>query len=173
MGIFWIMGNADAGADINLTAADVDRFANHRKKLLGERKTQGAAIIVYGFQGGMISGMAIGSLLVGYIGPAGVFAVGAVAITLTMIYAILAVPAIANTSPSEPASFGTSVKTLGRHVLLAGRNPQLLQAIALIGIPAKAVLTGIVVFAVPLLMAREGYRQEDIGQLLMIYAAGA
>ncbi|MGI9506568.1 MAG: MFS transporter, partial [Geminicoccaceae bacterium] len=132
-----------------------------------ERKTQGAAIIVYGFQGGMISGMAIGSLLVGYIGPSGVFAVGAVAITLTMIYAILAVPAIANTSPSEPAGFGTSVKKLGRDVLLAGRNPQLLQAIALIGIPAKAVLTGVVVFAIPLLMTREGYRQEDIGQLLM------
>ena len=137
-----------------------------------ERKTQGAAIIVYGFQGGMISGMAIGSLLVGYIGPAGVFAVGAIAITLTLLYAALVVPAIAKPSPSEPEGFGASTRSLGRHVLLAVRNPQLLQAITLIGIPAKAVLTGIVVFAVPLLMTREGYRQEDIGQLLMLYAAG-
>ncbi|MGI9417012.1 MAG: MFS transporter [Geminicoccaceae bacterium] len=137
-----------------------------------ERKTQGAAIIVYGFQGGMISGMAIGSLLVGYIGPAGVFAVGAVATTLTLIYAALVVPAIAKPSPSEPEGFGASARSLGRHVALAVRNPQLLQAITLIGIPAKAVLTGIVVFAIPLLMTRDGYRQEDIGQLLMIYAAG-
>ena len=137
-----------------------------------ERKTQGAAIIVYGFQGGMISGMAIGSLLVGYIGTSGVFAVGAVAITLTLIYAALVVPAIAQPSPSEPEGFGASARSLGRHVLLAARNPQLLQAITLIGIPAKAVLTGIVVFAIPLLMTREGYRQEDIGQLLMLYAAG-
>lgn len=137
-----------------------------------ERKTQGAAIIVYGFQGGMISGMAIGSLLVGYIGPVGVFAVGAVVSTLTMIYAVLAVPAIAKASTCEPAGIGASLKTLSHHVLIAGRNPQLLQAIALIGIPAKAVLTGVVVFAMPLLMAHEGYRQEDIGQVLMLYAAG-
>ncbi len=136
-----------------------------------ERKTQGAAIIVYGFQGGMISGMAIGSLLVGYIGPVGVFAVGAVASTLTMIYAVLAVPAIAKASSAEPAGFSMSLRTLGHHVLIAGRNPQLLQAIALIGIPAKAALTGVVVFAIPLLMSREGYRQEDIGQILMLYAA--
>lgn len=137
-----------------------------------ERKTQGAAIIVYGFQGGMISGMAIGSLLVGYIGPAGVFAVGTIASALTLFYAALVVPAIARPSPSEPEGFGASARSLGRHVLLAVRNPQLLQAITLIGIPAKAVLTGIVVFAIPLLMTREGYRQEDIGQLLMLYAAG-
>lgn len=135
-----------------------------------ERKTQGAAIIVYGFQGGMISGMAIGSLLVGYIGPSGVFAVGAVAITLTMIYAVGVVPTIVNPAAAEPQGIGSNVKTLGRNVLLAVRNPQLVQAIALIGIPAKAVLTGIVVFAIPLLMEREGYRQEDIGQILMLYA---
>ena len=137
-----------------------------------ERKTQGAAIIVYGFQGGMISGMAIGSLLVGYIGPAGVFVVGAVATALTTIYAGMAVPTIARASSSEPERIGTSTSKLGRDVLLTVRNPQILQAIALIGIPAKAVLTGVVVFAIPLLMAREGYRQEDIGQLLMVYAAG-
>ncbi|MGI9435993.1 MAG: MFS transporter [Geminicoccaceae bacterium] len=137
-----------------------------------ERKTQGAAIIVYGFQGGMISGMAIGSLLVGYIGPDGVFTVGALATTLTMIYAVLVVPAIAKAEPAEPTSLGASIRTLGGNVLLAVRTPELLQAITLVGIPAKAVLTGIVVFAIPLLMTREGYRQEDIGQLLMLYAGG-
>ena len=136
-----------------------------------ERKTQGAAIIVYGFQGGMISGMAIGSLLVGYIGAEGVFAVGAVTTMLTLIYATVLVPAIANASPAEPVGFTGSVKTLGRNVVLAVGNRQLLQAIVLIGIPAKAVLTGIVVFAIPLLMTSDGYRQEDIGQILMLYAA--
>ncbi len=136
-----------------------------------ERKTQGAAIIVYGFQGGMISGMAIGSLLVGYIGAEGVFAVGAVTTSLTLVYAAFLVPTIAKASPVEPVGFVGSVKTLGRNVAMAAGNWQLLQAIALIGIPAKAVLTGIVVFAIPLLMSQEGYRQEDIGQILMLYAA--
>ncbi len=169
---FWLLILARAAAGIGQAMLFIGVQSFILNVAAPERKTQGAAIIVYGFQGGMISGMAIGSLLVGYIGPAGVFAVGAVAITLTTIYAALAVPAIANTAPSEPLGFGTSVKTVGRHVLLAGRNPQLLQAIALIGIPAKAVLTGVVVFAIPLLMAREDYRQEDIGQLLMLYAVG-
>ncbi len=136
-----------------------------------ERKTQGAAIIVYGFQGGMISGMAIGSLLVGYIGAEGVFAVGAVATTLTLVYAAFLVPTIVNASPAEPVGFAGSIKSLGRNVMLAAGNRQLLQAIVLIGIPAKAVLTGIVVFAIPLLMTSDGYRQEDIGQILMLYAA--
>ena len=165
-----ILGRAAAGIGQAMLFIGVQSFI--LSVAAPERKTQGAAIIVYGFQGGMISGMAIGSLLVGYIGPAGVFAVGAVAITLTMIYAVMVVPAIVNKAPEEPASIGTSVKNLGRHVLLACRNPQLLQAIVLIGIPAKAVLTGVVVFAIPLLMAKGGYRQEDIGQLLMLYAAG-
>src|SRR4051812_873402 len=39
-----------------------------------EKKTQGAAIIVFGFQGGMLSGTAVGSLLVSQLQPAGVFA---------------------------------------------------------------------------------------------------
>ena len=136
------------------------------------RKTQGAAIIVYGFQGGMISGMAIGSLLVSYIGPSGVFLVGAVATIFTLIYAVAIVPAITHSRSCDPQGLKESVVTLGTHVVHAVRDRHLLQAIALVGIPAKAVLTGIVVFAIPLLMARQGYRQEDIGQLLMLYAAG-
>ncbi len=136
------------------------------------KKTQGAAIIVYGFQGGMISGMAIGSLLVSYIGAAGVFAIGAVATILTMTYAIFVVPATGPAMRTTPVGFGASAANLGRHVVMAVRNPSLLQAIGLVGIPAKAILTGVVVFALPLLMAQQDYRQEDIGQLLMLYAGG-
>ncbi|MDH3660254.1 MAG: MFS transporter [Alphaproteobacteria bacterium] len=136
------------------------------------RKTQGAAIIVYGFQGGMISGMAIGSLLVTYIGPSGVFIIGAVTTIFTLIYAVAVVPAITQLRSRHPQGLKASVATLGEHVLQAIRDRHLLQAIALVGIPAKAILTGIVVFAIPLLMARQGYRQEDIGQLLMLYAGG-
>ena len=40
-----------------------------------DKKTQGTAIIVLGFQGGMLSGMAIGSLLVNSLHPQGVFIV--------------------------------------------------------------------------------------------------
>jgi MFS family permease len=42
----------------------------------------------------------------------------------------------------------------------------------LIGIPAKAVLTGVITFALPLLLAQQNYKQEDIGQIIMLYAIG-
>ena len=58
-----------------------------------EKKTQGNAIIVFGFQGGMISGMAIGSLLVTYLHPHGVFVVCAAIGMATAFYSVLLIPA--------------------------------------------------------------------------------
>ena len=58
-----------------------------------DRKTRGAAIIVFGFQGGMISGMAIGSLLVTQMGAAGVFWLGAMIAAAMALYAWALVPA--------------------------------------------------------------------------------
>lgn len=133
------------------------------------RKTRGAAIIVLGFQGGMISGMAIGSLLVSYTGPEGMFTIsGGIALALAL-YALLVVPA-RSARPAEAQNGGT-LKDLTRHLSLALRNPDFLRTMVLIGIPAKAVLTGVIIFALPLLLAKQGYREEDIGQIIMIYAA--
>jgi dipeptide/tripeptide permease len=39
-----------------------------------------------------------------------------------------------------------------------------------IGVPAKAVLTGVITFGLPLLLAQSEFAQEDIGQIIMIYA---
>lgn len=135
-----------------------------------ERRTQGAAIIVFGFQGGMIAGMAIGSLLVVNLGSQGVFALAAVAAAATAMYALTMIPAepISNTSV-ESGPIG-ALHRLGSELGRALRSRELLATIGFVGIPAKAVLTGAIVFALPLLMTSQGYRQEDIGQLLMIYA---
>ncbi len=165
-----ILGRAAAGVGQAMLFIGVQSFIFN--VAAPNKKTQGAAIIVYGFQGGMISGMAIGSLLVSYIGPSGVFVVGAVAMTLTLTYAVAMVPSV-NKSVAEPTlDLRGNMAAVGRHVILATKDSKLLQAITLIGIPAKAVLTGVVVFAIPLLMTTQGYRQEDIGQLLMLYAVG-
>lgn len=135
-----------------------------------ERRTQGAAIIVFGFQGGMIAGMAIGSLLVVNLGPQGVFALAAVAAAATAIYALTMIPAEPTSSTSREHGPIDAVYRLGAELGRALRSRELLATIGLVGIPAKAVLTGAIVFALPLLMTSQGYRQEDIGQLLMIYA---
>ncbi len=132
-------------------------------------KTQASAIIVYGFQGGMISGMAVGSLLVGTMGPTGVFTLGAIIAIVAAAYAIGTVPALDREAVNRIASSSSS-NSLFSGVGRAMRNAEFMGAMVSIGLPAKAVLTGVVSFALPLLLSQALYPQEDIGQIIMIYA---
>lgn len=136
-----------------------------------ERRTQAAGIIVFGFQGGMISGTAIGSLLVSYMGPEGVFSLGATIAIVIAFYTVFVVPPAARTVPVGNGLRG-ALRDLGRDIREVWHSAEFLRTMFLIGIPAKAVLTGIVVFALPLLLAQKNYPQEDIGQIIMLYAVG-
>lgn len=136
-----------------------------------EKKTQGAAIIVFGFQGGMIAGLAIGSLLVAYMGTRGVFTLaGLIAIAVT-IYTILLVPPVSRQAAAD-YGMGSNPRRLWRDMGLVLRNLEFLRTMFLIGIPTKAVMTGIIIFALPLLLTQKGFAQEDIGQIIMLYAVG-
>ena len=133
------------------------------------RKTQGAGIIVFGFQGGMISGMAIGSLLVTQMGPDGVFALASVIAAVMAIYIVAVVPK----APARvllTSEYGGSLRVLFRDLSRVLQNLEFLRTMFLVGVPAKAVLTGVVIFGLPILMTQAQYAQEDIGQILMIYA---
>ena len=135
------------------------------------KRTQGASIIVFGFQGGMISGMAIGSLLVTYMGPTGVFTLsGGIAYALAL-YAMFVVP-LAPQGQGGDIRVGFTFGQLLRNLARVLQSFEFLKTMLLIGIPAKAVLTGVVIFALPLLLAQREYAQEDIGQIIMVYAAG-
>jgi predicted MFS family arabinose efflux permease len=135
------------------------------------RRTQANGIIVFGFQGGMISGMAIGSLLVTYMGPSGVFTLAGALACLTAIYGVTVVPAEpARATGGEP--LGSTMRRLFQDISCVLRNGQFMQTMLLIGIPAKAALTGVITFALPLLLIRQHYKQEDIGQIIMLYAIG-
>lgn len=130
-----------------------------------EKRTRGASIVVIGFQAGMISGMAIGSLLVAQLGTRGVFELGAAVAAGAAFYAWAVIPKIAvhGTRQARVTAWRSTLATL--------RDLQFLRTIVLIGLPAKAVLTGVILFALPLLLANNGFSQEDIGQITMIYAA--
>ena len=135
-----------------------------------EKKTQGAAIIVFGFQGGLISGMALGSLLVNFLDSSGVFMIaGGVGLT-TLIYSLALVPR----TERKPAttSVGAAIAKLRDELKKTITNLEFLKILLCIGAPAKAVLTGVITFALPLVLDQAGYRPEDIGQVVMLYGLG-
>lgn len=133
-------------------------------------RTKANTIIVFGFQAGMISGMAIGSLLVRQIQPSGVFIFGAMIVALVIMYTMVVVP-LENRRDEQPKAAEPSSLEIWRDIGLMLRDVQFLRTILLIGIPAKAALTGIILFALPLILHLKGFAQEDIGQITMIYAA--
>lgn len=133
------------------------------------RKTRGAGIIVFGFQGGMISGMAIGSLLVAQMGPEGVFALASLMAALMAIYVVAVVPKASKQALLDSRQ-GGSLRVLFHDLSKVLQDIDFLRTMFLVGVPAKAVLTGVVIFGLPVLMTQAHYVQEDIGQILMIYA---
>jgi predicted MFS family arabinose efflux permease len=132
------------------------------------KRTQGVSIIVFGFQGGMISGLVIGSLLVPYMGERGVFMLCAAIGIAMAIYTLIMVPSIKQTITGE-SSMTSTIRELGRNMALVSRSLEFLKTMLLVGIPAKMVLTGVIIFALPLLLSQKKYFQEDIGQIIMLY----
>jgi MFS family permease len=133
-----------------------------------EKKTQGAAIIVFGFQGGMTSGMALGSLMVSFLHPEGIFMLAGAVGVATVLYTMCLVPRTAQKAPAKGGIRGTLAR-LGGDVKKTMSSGEFLKTIFCIGIPAKAILTGTITFALPLLLGQQKYRQEDIGQIIMLY----
>jgi predicted MFS family arabinose efflux permease len=136
-----------------------------------EKKTQGNAIIVFGFQGGMISGMAIGSLLVNYLHPHGVFIVCAAIGFTTALYSVLLIPRDVRSRQVED-SLGATIRRVASDLKKVSHSGEFLKTMFCIGVPAKAILTGAITFALPLLLGQYGYRQEEIGQIIMLYGIG-
>lgn len=128
-------------------------------------RTRAAGVIVYGFQGGMIAGMAIGSLIVSSIGEIGVLTASAVAMLLLVGYALFCLP-----QSSAERGAGRRAGSIGASVAAAARDRQFMATVLCIGIPAKAALTGVIVFAAPLLLTAQGFAEAEIGQMLMLYA---
>jgi len=143
------------------------------------RRTQGNNVIVYGFNGGIISGAAIGALLAVYLGYAGVFLVaGTIGILCALYVLILLQP---NTSDADASAINGNRAVRGgirqyfsayADIVKIFRDLKFLNTILAIGIPTKASLTGVTIFAMPLILSELGYKADDIGQIIMVYGLG-
>lgn len=137
------------------------------------KTTQGTSVIVYGYNTGMISGTAIGALLVLYMGSFAVFKIGASISLFIFAFILFLIPEVGTKKKVErDKSRLTALIDWFKMLSVLLRDISFIKTIVLIGLTTKATMTGIVVYALPLIMARIGYPQDDIGQALMFYAAG-
>lgn len=128
-----------------------------------EKRTQGAAIKVIARNSALIAGTAIGALLYVFMGYRNLFILSAGMSLLGFIYLILMVP-----------QTGTSTHFVAKKLELKNisyvfKDKGFLKVLLLTGIPAKMGITGVVNFAVPLLLGFLGYSTEAIGRLLMLF----
>ncbi|MCL6271448.1 MFS transporter [Sansalvadorimonas sp. 2012CJ34-2] len=129
-------------------------------------RTSGASIIVSSFNGGFICGTALGALLASYVGATGVFIISGLSGIFALLLAVLMVTTGVGSAGSEPNNIAGEMQKM--KALLKHRD--FLGTMLCIGIPAKATLTGIVTFALPLVMTQAGFASEDIGQIIICYA---
>ncbi len=159
-----------------------------------EQITQGITIIVYGYNGGVISGTVIGALLVESLGISTLFFFSMVVALLLLWYAAQVIGgsrvrsifadleskrgrSISQNVRETIYTFGSSGlavvgKKFWKNAILLFKDIEFTKSILFIGLIAKAILTGIVFLVLPQLLSSLQYRQEDIGQILMFYAAG-
>ena len=157
------------------------------------QRTEGVSIIVYGYNGGVVSGTVIGALLVSSLGTTSLLFISAFISLLMVWYSIGVIGknvGAAEALPSDKSSdikakdevrqalythggSGVAVNNSFLHNLrVLILDPRFAKTILFVGLLAKAVLAGVVFLVLPQLLDRLGYRQEDIGQILMFYAVG-
>jgi len=134
------------------------------------RRTQATSIIVYGYNAGILSGTALGALLVKFLGSTGVFAIYTsigifLFVQIIFLFKTNRIKAPIRTKRNDLLESLINIKT----VFL---NKCISKSILLVGMPTKIILGGGVIFAIPLLLSKEGYMPEDIGQIVIFYSIG-
>jgi predicted MFS family arabinose efflux permease len=135
-----------------------------------KEKTKGTAIIVYGYNAGMLSGTAIGGLLVKSIHPEGVFGIYFLIslFLICYIYLFIQDTKISSDKPKNYIGFFDIFKNM-KYVI---KDLKFIKGIIFVGIPTKIVLGGVMIFSMPLLLNKAGYVNDDIGQMLIFYSLG-
>ena len=134
------------------------------------KRTRGASIIVFGFNGGLVAGASIGSLLVNSIGSSGVFLTGAAVIAVNLLLVLALLPPVVGRV--RGTGLLKALASVARNFGETARSYDFWRTLVFVGAPSKAVLTGIVGFLMPLTLAKMSFLPEDIGQLIMLYPLG-
>jgi predicted MFS family arabinose efflux permease len=135
------------------------------------KMTQGGAVIVFSFNGGIISGSAIGSILLADIGVQGIFFSATAIAVAAFCFTLLYVPGLPKAGIKTPRPEKADLlKTIAAKARTLMKDGEFIRTLLLVGAASKVTFTGITIYAVPLLMNQHSYTQEDVGLAIMLYA---
>ncbi len=150
------------------------------------KQSQGASKLILGRNAGIISGSAIGALLVVYSSTTDMFLLGAVLAGITGIFTILMIPKVGSKA-QKPVTESTETEEEEKDEAVKDTRPvaeekpkprrgswladlEFMRTALFIGMAGKIIYNGVVFYSVPIIMSKLNYAQEDIGQALMIFA---
>lgn len=135
------------------------------------QRTQGAAVKVIGRNAGLISGTAIGALVFSFTDFQTVFIIGSSISTLAMIYMWFLIIDITEDTTKNSTQQKTQVTfaTMFSNIVHALKDTEFIKSLSLIAIPGKMAITGVIMFATPLMLINNNFTASEIGQALMLY----
>ncbi|MDF1791494.1 MAG: MFS transporter [Thalassobaculaceae bacterium] len=128
-----------------------------------EERVRAAATQVLGYNGGLIVGTGIGGLIAVFMDDSSFVVLAGLVAVLAVIYTRFALPSLVKDQDPQP------VRLFGdlRRVLVF---PDFLALLTMIGMTSKFALAGVAIFAMPLVLHRSGYGDDEVGQALMVFA---
>ncbi|MBF0471214.1 MAG: MFS transporter [Gammaproteobacteria bacterium] len=136
-----------------------------------EHRTKGAAVKVNGRNAALIAGTSIGALLYAYIDYQTIFFV-AVAISMVgILYLWQLVPNVQDLIATSDVSSLRKGKgnNLKEDLVAVVKDGEFLKTLIFVGLVGKMAITGVIMFAIPLILSGRGVASEDIGQSIMLY----
>ena len=146
---------------------------NYIRKIARHGKmSQGGAVIVFSFNGAIIAGSAIGSIVLANIGIHGIFFSAATISMAAFCFTLLYVPQLPVNGTNAPGARKTlGIKKIANQARILIKDGEFLRTLFFVGAASKLTFTGITIYAVPLLMIQLNYTQADIGLAIMLYAS--
>ena len=137
-----------------------------------DKRTQGAAVKVNGRNAALVSGTSIGALLYAFINYQAILIIAVVISLVGILYLWILVPSVRDlisdssiaTSRKKPAN--SSLKT---DLIAVIKDREFVKTLFFIGFVGKMAITGVIMFAIPLILTERGLRSEDIGQSIILF----
>jgi predicted MFS family arabinose efflux permease len=131
-------------------------------------RSNASSIIVVGYNAGIVSGVLIGSTLVDLIGFSNVFSVYLCLFIFLFIYTFYLLPNLKAEHKTEEHKPISVLKMISK----VSKDSIFMRVSFLIGIPLKIILSGTIIFALPLVLAQKGFSSVDIGHIIIFYSLG-